>query len=91
MEEANEIVLRINNLLPRVKKGTLRFFGEWFGRPYDNVHSIESAEAKDHRLILTLNEKETLSIWNPSSFKINEDEFQIDIASRVFWQWYSYW
>lgn len=90
MEEANEIAERINNLLPRIKKGTLRFFGQWFGRPYDNVHTIESAGAKDNFLILIFNEKETLFVWNPSSFKINEDEFQIKFASRVFWQWYSY-
>ncbi len=90
MEEANEIAERIKSLLPNVKSGTLRFFGNWFGRPYDNHHTIESAEAKDNCLILTFNEKETLSIWNPRGFKISQDEFQIDSASRVLWQWYCY-
>jgi hypothetical protein len=90
MEQAKEISGRVNSLLPRVKAGTLRFFGQWFGRPYDNYHLIESAKAKDGCLILTFDEKETLSVWNPSSFRISAEEFQIDAASRVLWQWFYY-
>lgn len=90
MEEAEEIAKHIINLLPNVKRGTLRFFGDWFGRPYDNYHILESAEAKNNCLILKFNEKETLSIWKPSGSIISVDEFQINFASRVFWQWYSY-
>jgi hypothetical protein len=90
MEQAKEISERINSLLPDVKAGALRFFGEWFGRPYDNYHVIESAEAKGNCLVLTFNEKETLSVWNPSGFKISADEFQIDSASRILWKWFYY-
>src|SRR5687768_9802826 len=90
MEQAKVIADLIKNLLPNVKAGTLRFFSEWFGGPYDNYHTIVSAEAKDNCLILRFNENEKLSVWNPSGFKIDEDEFQIDSASRVLWQWNYY-
>ena len=90
MNEAAKIAERIGHLLPRIKAGTLRFFGEWFGRPYDNMHVIKRAEAKDDCLIVTFDQREMLSVWNPSGFKINEKEFQIDSASRVLWQWYYY-
>jgi hypothetical protein len=91
MNEAAKIAERIEHLLPHIKAGTLRFFGEWFGRPYDNMHVIKSAEVKDDCLIVTFDQNEVLSIWNQSGFKINEKEFQIDSASRVIWQWYYYW
>lgn len=90
MNEASKIAERIEHILPHVKAGTMRFFGEWFGRPYDNMHVIKHAEAKDNRLVITCDQRETLSIWNPSGFKISEKEFQIDSASRVLWQWYYY-
>jgi hypothetical protein len=90
MKEADEIAEHINNLLPDVISGTLRFFGEWFGRPYDNCHTIKAASTKDECLIITFDEKETLSIWNPSEFQITETKFQIKYASRVLWQWYCY-
>ncbi len=90
MEQAKEISERVNSLLPRVKAGTLRFFGQWFGRAYDNYHVIESSKAKGDCLILTFNGKETLSVWSPSGFRISAEEFQIDAASRVLWQWFYY-
>jgi hypothetical protein len=46
MNEATKISELIARLLPHVKAGTLRFFGEWFGRPYDNMHAIEHGRQK---------------------------------------------
>jgi hypothetical protein len=31
--------------LPNVKSGTLRIWGDWFGRPHDNIHRITGATA----------------------------------------------
>lgn len=90
MNEAVKIAEHIQQLLPYVKQGTLRFFGEWFGRAYDNVHEIESAEAKENCLIIEFRGQESLGIWDPCGFRINKTEFQINSASRVLWMWYSY-
>ena len=32
--------------------GTLRFFGDWFGRPHDNFHRLESATVDEESLVL---------------------------------------
>jgi hypothetical protein len=41
-------------------------------------------------LIITFDQREILSIWNPSGFQIDKKEFQIDSATRVLWQWHYY-
>lgn len=73
-----------------VKSGTLRVFGDWFGRPYDNVHSAVSATADGDLLVVTFDEGERLSVWRPEGVAITRDEFRIRAAERVRWEWYSY-
>jgi hypothetical protein len=53
MERHTQLAERINAALP-VKSGALRVWGDWFGRPYDNMHVIVSAssEATAFELIL---------------------------------------
>jgi len=62
MTEANKLADRINRALPRVKKGGLRFRGEWFGRPSDNCHFLERCDAENDLLRLYFNENDTLSV-----------------------------
>ncbi len=36
------------------KGGTLRFYGQWYGRPYDNFHRFINATSEGNCLILSL-------------------------------------
>ena len=76
--------------LPLIKSGTLRIWGEWFGRPYDNIHSIIGASADEDRLVLSFNQGETLSIHHPDRGVFDKKIFQIEGATRVRWEWYFY-
>jgi len=87
---AHEIAQQISNLIPKVKSGTLRFYGEWFGRPMDNFHQITKAESKEKLLIVHFSQKEILSIISPEEFKISEKEFIIKKSKGLIWQWYYY-
>jgi hypothetical protein len=89
-DNAFVIANHIEQILPNVKSGSLRFFGVWFGRPHDNLHIIQKAEARDNCLVIRFNCAETLSVWNPNNFTINEKVFEIIEASRLLWQWYYY-
>lgn len=75
-----------------LKMGTLRFWGEWFGRPMDNCHKITEVQFNQQEdiLILIFNEGETLTICNPANIEFNSKEFYIRNASRIRWEWYSY-
>jgi hypothetical protein len=65
MSEAEDIAALIKEGLPRIGGGTLRFWGEWFGRPYDNCHRLVECEAENDLLKLRFNENEMLFVWAP--------------------------
>ena len=91
MSPAQEMAQTIDRAPPRVKHGSLQFFGEWFGRPGDNNHSIVAAEANENRLRLTFDDDETLDVWDPEELELGSDQLLvIRSASRVRWEWCSY-
>ena len=90
MTEAERIASAVAVGLPHVKAGSLRFWGCWFGRPYDNVHQICAATADGDVLVVTFSNDEVLTVWTPSGATINQDSFAIRNARRVLWEWYYY-
>ena len=90
MDEAGAIADQIQRALPNLKSGTLRMFGDWFGKPWDNFHTLVSAEAEGNCLVLTFDAGETLRVWDPAGFEGDAATFRIQRASRVRWQWYYY-
>ena len=85
-----EVAAEITNALPNVKSGTLRFWGQGFGRPYDNIHTLVSCDATDDCLRLRFDLGEVLAVWNPVGVEINATEFRIRCAVAVRWTWYYY-
>jgi hypothetical protein len=90
MTETQLIAERISSLLPRVKEGTLRFWGAWFGRPYDNIHRIVDCEADSDLLRVRFDGDETLCVWAPRVATIDHQTFRIMDAARVRWEWFYY-
>jgi hypothetical protein len=86
---ANAIVQAIT-AAPRIKSGTLRFWGDWFGKPYDNIHQIVGCTIEDHAAVIRFDRGERLRVWEPRDFKINGDEFYIADAATVRWEWPNY-
>ena len=76
----------------KINGGTLRFWGNWFGKPMDNYHEIKMVEYDDKtkELILTLGELEKIKIWNPSNVKIGQKELQIEKADKILFEWHYY-
>ena len=90
MESASQIADAIIELPERNRSGTLKMFGDWFGRPMDNVHRVIGANADAERLILTFNNAEKLTIWNPTGYSTSGYTIRIANAKRVRWEWYYY-
>lgn len=90
MTDAERIAKLIQDGLPTLKKGTLRFWGQWFGRPHDNFHVITGAVAEGDELEVRFNAGETLRIFDPVKASVGVDQFVIGDASRVRWEWPMY-
>jgi hypothetical protein len=90
MDELEAIERRIRRALPNVPAGTLRIWGQWFGRPYDNLHFLQRTEIADGALRLYFDGGEALSVWSPQGLTLNSKTVRIDTADRVRWEWFFY-
>jgi hypothetical protein len=80
--------------------GTLRFFGDWFGRPHDNIHLLESATVDQGWLVIHFDGGDVLRVWQPQGLELRlPPEHPRDYASpslvirkagRVRWESYYY-
>ena len=89
MSEAEQIATKVKDLLP-YRAGAMRVFGDWFGAPMDNEHFIVAADVSNGDLVLKFNEDETLVVSDPQGHSLEPNEFRIDKASRVHWEWFYY-
>ena len=87
---AREAAFDLAAVLGSVKQGTLRMFGDWFGRPWDNVHIVRAVRADERDLIVGFDEEEELAISDPAGWSFDAETFRVSGASRVTWRWYYY-
>jgi YD repeat-containing protein len=88
MNEAEKICDEIQRAMPKISPGTLRFWGVWFGRPYDSAHRIVASEHDRGVLRLRFNGDEQLTVWSPAGLTLDSSVFQINDAERVLWDWF---
>ena len=70
MTEAEKICIEIQQAMPEIVPGGLRFWGAWYGRPYDLLHRIVAAEHDHDILRLRFNKGEKLTIWSPAHLEL---------------------
>jgi hypothetical protein len=90
MASLQDLANQLAAILPDVKRGALRFWGDWFGRPFDNGHLLVGCQASDDCLRLRFYEGEVLAVWNPSDVQITETTFRIGSATALRWSWFYY-
>ncbi len=86
----DEFVQEVNASRTVFRGGTLRIWGQWFGRPHDNMHRITSAASTSDHVRLSFDQGETLAIWKPAGLEITTATFAVKQADRVRWEWYFY-
>lgn len=72
--------------------GTARFWGDWFGRPYDNIHIVSSADFCSDKTVLTITfaHSERCIIYHPEGIVNESKRFYVHKAEKIIWQWYHY-
>jgi hypothetical protein len=88
---AEALVAEVSRALPNIKCGSLVVFGDIFGGRIDNIHTIVGAAAEaENCAVLHFDQNETLRVWNPDGIRVASDEFRVERASRVRWEWFYY-
>ncbi|QOY90320.1 hypothetical protein [Paludibaculum fermentans] len=88
--ETSRIADAICRDLSKAKTGTPRFWGVWFGRPYDSFLKLARCRADANVLHLYFDDDEHLTIWTPSGLVFDKSTFRIADADRVLWEWFYY-
>ena len=72
--------------------GTMRFWGDWFGRPMDNWHKVTNAiyDESANVLVMTFENGEECIVSSPIGITSSKNSFYIQDASCVTWSWYFY-
>ncbi|MCH5350204.1 MAG: hypothetical protein J1E40_12825 [Oscillospiraceae bacterium] len=73
-----------------IEKGSIQLWGEWFGRPYDIVHTIESVKWSSTEIVIHFDKGETLYITDPVEIINEKNQLIIGDASKVLFVWYEY-
>jgi hypothetical protein len=70
--------------------GTLRIYGDWFGRPYDNQHEVVWAEIRDEALVIGLDDGEELTVTGPVGLEVDGRTLRIGRADHIRLEWHLY-
>jgi len=72
--------------------GTMRFWGDWFGRPMDNYHKVVKAvyNEESNILVMTFDNEEECTVYSPVGISSTKKSFYIEDADVVVWLWYYY-
>lgn len=69
--------------------GTLRFWGKWYGRPYDNYHRVTSTNFNKVKNIITIcfGHTQKCTIFDPENIINENKKFCITGASKIEWEY----
>lgn len=70
-----------------IKKGSLYFYGESVGKPYDNYRKIRSVHYDGELLIIKFEQREELIIYHPKDVENSEKELRIGRAAKIKWSY----
>lgn len=73
-----------------INGGCLSIWGEYFGRPHDNFHRIETVRWERDNISIHFSEGESLYVTEPVGIINSEHKFAIQDATKVLWVWYCY-
>lgn len=76
--------------LPTAPRGSIRFWGDWFGRPGDSEYRVMSCRADGDALLLVFEGGETLRVHAPERLTLEGHGFRIRDAERVRFEWQYY-
>ncbi len=73
-----------------LKKGSFRFWGDWFGRPLDNTHKPVKCLLSQGLLTADFADGESLTVYNPVGVFSDRGKFYVKDCDKIIWEWNLY-
>jgi len=80
----------MNQSISGLRPGSLCFWGDWFGKPYDNIHRVTSVEWTEEFDVIFFQGGESLLVKNPRNWSFAGRHLLIEDADVVRFQWFYY-
>lgn len=87
---SHDLTSAIYQRLGSLRAGSLTFWGNWFGRPHDNLHRIVGADVYESTTIIYFDHAESLIIDRPEGWTLDGGQLLVRKADRVRFQWFHY-
>ena len=71
-----------------IRRGSLCFWGEWFGEPCERILTIERVKWSETEIVIRFDQGECLRITDPTQIVNEENRLIIAGAARVLFCWY---
>lgn len=85
-EHIVQMVQMVNQAIPQ-PKGELYVLGHGFRRPYGHPYTISACTGTGDQLMITFDEGETLTLWQPRDLQLTSESLVIRQANQIRWEW----
>jgi hypothetical protein len=85
-----EFIKQAQSDISIINSGTLRFFGDWFGRPMDNYHVVNQIEYNENQILMKFGDSHILMIDCPIGIDREEQCFIIEKATKIRYEYGHY-
>lgn len=86
----HDLTTAIVEQVASLRPGSLSFWGNWFGRPYDNNHRILHAHSIGAAVIIQFDRGETLVIDTPGDWSLEKGLLVVRRAKHLRFLWFDY-
>jgi hypothetical protein len=87
---SDNLRIAIYEHLESLRPGSLSFWGNWFGKPYDHIHRIVGADSFEGTAVIYFDHAESLIIDIPRRWSFDGRQLVVREAERVRFQWFQY-
>ena len=87
---AEEVLWALRDWFGQVSAAGLKLPSGWFGRPYDNLHRLSSAQLIADRLTIVLDEQMILMLARPTAVRYRNGNLVISGFDHCVWDWREY-
>jgi hypothetical protein len=90
MSAPPDVAATIRSFFSSVRGPSLELSDGWFGRPYDNAHTLDEVEVLADRVVVRLDELQVLTLHPDCTAEVEGRVLTLGGFVRATWEWTAY-